>query len=148
MAGALPPPHGQAASAPRVSPEQVVAILDGTAAVPAPVPVPPPAPVAQSAGTAPPSPPPSGAPSALPIASVLAIGRGGDGKTSLVMVSAGADKHLAKGQHLLVMRSDKLVAQLGVNDLRDTMAVCVILSAPGGGDPEIKEGDAVFLSGD
>ncbi len=79
---------------------------------------------------------------------MLAIGRGGDGKTSLVMVSAGADKHLGKGQHLLVMRSDKLVAQLGVNDLRDTMAVCVILSAPGGAEAEIKEGDAVFLSGD
>jgi hypothetical protein len=141
MAGALPPPHGQATLAPKVSPEQVVAILDGTAAVPAPAPAP-------AAASAPPPPPPAGAPSGLPIASVLAIGRGGDGKTSLVMVSAGADKHLGKGQRLLVMRSDKLVAQLGVNDLRDTMAVCVILSAPGGTEPEIKEGDAVFLSGE
>jgi len=142
MAGSFPPPHGQSASAPKVSPEQLVAILDGTAAVPAP------APGAPNTGAAPPPPPPSGAPSGLPIASVLAIGRGGDGKTSLVMISAGADKHLGKGQHLLVMRSDKLVAQLGVNDLRDTMAVCVILSAPGGSDPEIKEGDAVYLSGE
>jgi hypothetical protein len=157
MAGALPPPRGQLASAPRVSPEQVVAILDGTAAAPAPAagpaasatPANPAFAAAPASGaTANPPPIPSGSPSGLPVASVLAVGRGGDGKTSLVMVSAGADKHLAKGQHLLVMRSEKLIAQLGVNDLRDTMAVCVILSTPGSAEQEIREGDAVFLSGD
>ncbi len=59
MAGAPPPPHGQAASAPRVSPEQVVAILDGSAAATAPIPAPPaPAAGAPAAATAPPPPPP------------------------------------------------------------------------------------------
>ena len=142
MAGAMAPPKALTASAPKVTPEQVVAILDGNqppsvAAAPA---------AAAATAEAPPVPPTAGAPAATPLGSVLAIGRGSDGKTSLVMVSAGIDKHLAKGQHLLVMRNTKLIAQLAISDLRDTMAVCVVLSASGPVDSDIKEGDAVFTS--
>jgi hypothetical protein len=164
-ATALPP-------APRVSPAQVAAILDGTAPPPAPGSAKPadlgraadaakpdtakPDDAAKSgdavkpgdkpadAATADAAKPADAAAPGGPLTTVLAVGRGGDGKTTLVMIAAGTDKHLAKGQRLQVRRGDQDIALLSISDVRDTMAVCVELPIKGPVDAEIREGDAVY----
>lgn len=107
---------------PATTPAQVVDILDGKAPEPAP-------------GAAPP---------AGPSGTVLAASRAGDGKTSLVMISAGSDQQVKTGQRFTIRRGDRDLAVVSASQVKETMTICVAIPGSGPADAEIKEGDLVI----
>lgn len=109
---------------PPTTPAQIVDILDGKAPEPAPVAVAA-APLAGAHGT------------------VLAASRAGDGKTTLVMISAGSEQQVKTGQRFTIRRGDQTLAVVSASQVKETMTICVAIPGSGPADAEIKEGDQV-----
>jgi hypothetical protein len=117
------------AMAPPVTVQDVTAILDGQT---------PPKPESATPATAAP-----GGSSVTSPTTVLAVSRGSDGKTQLVMIGAGTKEGVAVGQRFELRRDQRLLAVATVSQARESMAVCVIIPGTGAGaEVEIKEGDA------
>lgn len=107
---------------PPTTPAQVVDILDGKAPEPAP---------AAAAPTG-------------PTGTVLAASRANDGKTSLVMISAGSEQQVKTGQRFTIRRGDQTLAVVSASQVKETMTICVAIPGSGPADAEIKEGDQVL----
>lgn len=113
---------------PTTTPAQVVDILDGKAPEPA-------APTTAAA--------PGSAPTAGAHGTVLAASRAGDGKTTLVMISAGSEQQVKTGQRFTIRRGDQALAVVSASQVKETMTICVAIPGSGPADAEIKEGDQV-----
>jgi type V secretory pathway adhesin AidA len=116
---------------PATTPTQVVDILDGKA----------PEPTATATTT-----PAAAAPTAVPAgptSTVLAASRASDGKTTLVMISAGSNQQVKAGQRFTIRRGDQSLSVVSASQVKDTMTICVAIPGSGPADAEIKEGDQV-----
>jgi hypothetical protein len=87
---------------------------------------------------------PEPAPAAGPVGTVLAASRAGDGKTMLVMISAGADHQVKTGQRFSIRRGEQVLAVVSAGQVKETMTICVAIPGSGPADAEIKEGDQVL----
>lgn len=96
-------------------------------------------------GKAPESTPAAVAAAALagPTGTVLAASRAGDGKTTLVMISAGSEQQVKTGQRFTIRRGDQALAVVSASQVKETMTICVAIPGSGPADAEIKEGDQV-----
>ena len=114
------PPVPAKPAEPPTTPAQVTDILDGKAPTPAP----------------------TAAPTG-PTSTVLAASRAGDGKTTLVMISAGSDQQVKTSQRFTVRRGDLALGVISASQVKETMTICVAIPGSGPADVEIKEGDQV-----